>query len=989
MKKIISVFLLLAFVLSLVPNYSAQELPGRDFFIDENGNPQALIVVSESATAKDIEKVAEVVTKITNETYYSVTGTDEKIIWESGNFTEDDHDNVALGYTGVKSNLDYIIDTRSFTTPSYYFSHSYLDPTPYAPAWPNCPFYVESMDALFDGDRNTRIIASTGYNYWGLYYSKRDVIVKFNNFKTITDVNFTHENTVTVPANAGYTIYYLQSLCPNTYVEDNGISGNWIELPAQGIIWPVTGSSTKRTDTYTLTKPITTNALLVVLNPLSGGFVWPPTSYAPPNPTQPYSLYEIEAKGESFSVLYGNTYYIDFTWADKTLGQDKNLLKNIDYWIEGVKETLPGDFIQTGGKSYSIETSSYNLLSQQVNLLRMYKYNDDQTFPDKTVGRIFYGTPRTWEDEEFKVGQTKTYGDYKVKLVDINWDKSQTTVNFDHKTGKEYLGEKKVTIEVTDPEGIVKRHIMTVDCCDNSLAELFVDTQADSDAATKAICRLKTEGYLCDITPIIFHSNTSESGIDPLYIDSAKDRFGLGNNGGGWPSAYIYGYGYDVNNNVNYPTLIFNGNKSKAIQKVPPNTEDAYYEAFKAAYESNVSSCCDAKIIINTNMDPERFTTATDKEALVTVRLNKDLPNTELYLNVWGITCDCCAPVATGLITSQYWQNINRWTTECSEKVADYNWKDLEGGDVYRTEINLCGTNYCGMVAFLQDKNTGKIYGSAIRHFTPSPGANLSPDIASSECQCVIEYNKDLDCDNYQEEVEFAIEGADVAFVGMEHDLEKNIDGDIKEHMIARFNIYTLIDYGCIDDCDCDYIQNDGSRWKLRFLMNDGNVYSPYVDRCQDCTKDLRSIKIELCDPIPFDCLKEGAVFWGPDRYFRVYVEDYDEEKYYVKYKIQRVDLVPKKETVNVKVEPTNLIRTDKQITASERAKYNMILIGNKDNNEEIKRVYDIGNFTDSEGMIYLKDIYGKKDILILNAANVSDLNEPIRQLSYLLDMIL
>ncbi|NMC75877.1 MAG: hypothetical protein GYA60_01055, partial [Candidatus Methanofastidiosa archaeon] len=181
-------------------------------------------------------------------------------------------------------------------------------------------------------------------------------------------------------------------------------------------------------------------------------------------------------------------------------------------------------------------------------------------------------------------------------------------------------------------------------------------------------------------------------------------------------------------------------------------------------------------------MDPERFTTQTDKEALVTVRLNKDLPNTELYLNVWGINCDCCTPVATGLINSQYWQNINKWSTECSEKIVNTSWKELKNGDVYRTEINLCGTGYCGIVAFLQDKNTGKIYGSAIRHFTPAPGANLSPDIASSQCQCVVEYDKDLDCDNYQEEVEFAIEGADVAFVGMEHDLEKNIDGEIKKH---------------------------------------------------------------------------------------------------------------------------------------------------------------------------------------------------------------
>jgi hypothetical protein len=618
----------------------------------------------------------------------------------------------------------------------------------------------------------------------------------------------------------------------------------------------------------------------------------------------------------------------------------------------------------------------------------MYKYNKDEIFQDKAVGRIFYGTPRTWGNEEFKVGQTKTYGNYKVKLVDINWDKSQTTVNFDHKTGRYYLGEQKTTIEVTDPEGNTKTHIMRVNCCDNVLAELFVNTQAESLAATKAICRLKTEGYLCDITPIIYHSNMSESSTDPLYNSKSKDHFGMGDDGA-WTYTYIYGYGYDYNSALSYPTLIFNGNKSKAIQKILPNTEDAYYEAFKNAYEANASRCCDANIIINTNMDPERFTTAKDREALVTVRLNKDLPNTELYLNVWSIDCSCCAPVATGLINSQYWQNINKWTTDCGEKVTDTTWKDLKNGDVYRTEINLCGTNYCGIIAFLQDKNTGKIYGSAIRHFTPAPGSNLSPDIASSDCQCVIEYNKDLDCDNYKEEVEFAIEGADVAFVGMEHDLEKNIDGEIKKHMIARFNIYTLTDYGCIDDCDCNYIQNDGSMWKLRFLMNDGNLYNPYVDRCQECTKDLRSIKIELCEPIPFDCLKEGAIFWGPDRYFRVYVEEYDEERYHIKYKIQRVDLIPKKETVNVKVDPANLVRMDNEITASDRVRYNMILIGNKENNEEIKRVYNLWNFIDSEGMIYLKNVYNQKDILILNTANVSDLNEPIKQLSYLLDIIL
>ncbi|NMC75876.1 MAG: hypothetical protein GYA60_01050 [Candidatus Methanofastidiosa archaeon] len=571
MKKIISIFLLVAFVLSLVPSFSAKELPDKSFFIDEYGNPQCLIVLSESATAKDIEKVTEIITQLTNETHYTTTATREQIIWESANFSEDDSDNVALGYTGVKSNPDWVWEMRSFTTPAYFFSNG-ADP---APAWPNCPFYVESVEALFDGDRNTRIVGRTGYDFFGPNYAPVTLIVKFNETKEISDVNFTFEN---LPIGAGYQIYYLNSDCPNNLYNPAlwmyGPTGNWTLLPVAGG-WPRAGSATKTTDSFTLTQKVKTNALYIELNPFY---------LVPPNTALPYSLYEFEVKGKSFSVLYGNTYYVDFTWAKKNVGQDDNELKHLDYWIEGVKETLPGDFIQTGGKSYSTETSRYNLITKQVNLLRMYKYNDDETFADKTIGRIFYGTPKTWQNEEFKVGETKIYGGYKVKLVDINWDKSQTTVNFDHKRGSDYLGEKKVTVEVTDPYGIVKRHIMTVDCCDNALAELFVSTNAESKAATNAICRLKNEGYLCDITPIIFHSNMSESGIDPSYNTNARDHFGAGASGS-WPSyAYIYGYGYDYNAALNYPTLIFNGNKSKAIQRIPPNTEDAYYEAFKAMY---------------------------------------------------------------------------------------------------------------------------------------------------------------------------------------------------------------------------------------------------------------------------------------------------------------------------------------------------------------------------------------------------------------------
>ena len=46
------------------------------------------------------------------------------------------------------------------------------------------------------------------------------------------------------------------------------------------------------------------------------------------------------------------------------------------------------------------------------------------------------------------------------------------------------------------------------------------------------------------------------------------------------------------------------------------------------------------------------------------------------------------------------------------------------------------------------------------------------------------------------------------------------------------------------------------------------------------------------------------------------------------------------------------------------------------------------GDYTESEGMSYIEDVYGKQDILVLNSKSFIDLNEPIRQLTYLLDLI-
>ena len=95
-----------------------------------------------------------------------------------------------------------------------------------------------------------------------------------------------------------------------------------------------------------------------------------------------------------------------------------------------------------------------------------------------------------------------------------------------------------------------------------------------------------------------------------------------------------------------------------------------------------------------------------------------------------------------------------------------------------------------------------------------------------------------------------------------------------------------------------------------------------------------------LCDKIDLTCCDPQTVY-GPRNYFKIDILDSN----YFKKDGDGVELTvsQKKSKLylfydsTVKVEPTSLIKIDKDVTGTDKAKKNLILIGNENNNLVIK----------------------------------------------------
>ncbi len=116
-----------------------------------------------------------------------------------------------------------------------------------------------------------------------------------------------------------------------------------------------------------------------------------------------------------------------FIWSNYYLffDLDDDLLW-FDYRLEDLKDTIPGGFIPTFGRTWASRTTSINLLGDYYSMLEIRRYDDLSWW------YLFYGIPRNFENQYIKKGEFRQYGKYKVTLVDVDIDEMEAQVLITH-----------------------------------------------------------------------------------------------------------------------------------------------------------------------------------------------------------------------------------------------------------------------------------------------------------------------------------------------------------------------------------------------------------------------------------------------------------------------------------------------------------------------------------------------------------------------------
>ncbi len=118
------------------------------------------------------------------------------------------------------------------------------------------------------------------------------------------------------------------------------------------------------------------------------------------------------------------TTMVPFVWANYHLlfDLDEEKLWWYDYRLERLKDTIPGGFIPTFGRTWASRTTQIDLLGDYYSMLEIRKYNDYSWW------YLFYGIPRNFEHQYFKKGESRHYGKYTVTLLDVDVDEMEAKI---------------------------------------------------------------------------------------------------------------------------------------------------------------------------------------------------------------------------------------------------------------------------------------------------------------------------------------------------------------------------------------------------------------------------------------------------------------------------------------------------------------------------------------------------------------------------------
>lgn len=168
----------------------------------------------------------------------------------------------------------------------------------------------------------------------------------------------------------------------------------------------------------------------------------------------------------------------------------------------------------------------------------------------------------------------------------------------------------------------------------------------------------------------------------------------------------------------------------------------------------------------------------------------------------------------------------------------------------------------------------------------------------------------------------------------------------------------------------------------------DINASHPRYKRC-----NYDTIDVSLCDKISLSCC-DPQVVYGPKNYFKIDIldsnfrqKDGDGVEVEISQKKSKLYLFY---DATIKVEPSSLIKKDTDVTGEDRAKKNLILIGNENNNLIIKELLDkdISKVVWSRSFgqwEYLKDVFYENSILIVGGRDASATNQALEDLMDLL----
>ncbi len=577
---------------------------------------------------------------------------------------------------------------------------------------------------------------------------------------------------------------------------------------------------------------------------------------------------------------------VPFVWANYHLlfDLDDNLLWMYNYHLEKLKDTIPGGFIPTWGRTWASQTTQINLLGDYYSMLEIRQYDGYSWW------YLFYGVPRNYEHQYFKNGESKQYGKYTVQLLEVDIDEM----------------EAKIRLSTDEWEDLIFLPIYCKDC-NHVVGELFCNA-TDPLLALDAADAIQKEYF-----PFFINLKYFVKG--PLSNADAVARANWY-----WNPPPVPGT----------PDMFING------EFHIPSTSPDYFMDYLGAFYTSVRKEIPLRV----------YTTGFIQEntGQVNVFLSADyrLDNLVMYLVLFEKEV-----TSGGVLYRHVVRDVSDpvYLSMRAYSTFEHSYTFAVPSPVVDPEHNL------GAVVFVQDTVTKRIYQADV--------------LDLGEKRFVYEVDIDADLDGKADEVEFAIECTKIPFLG------------VQGNSWARFNIYTLTDYGVLFPmcCDTPFFENDVAKWDLEIFKRG----------------DLGYILVKVCDPFDIRCLEPGDIIYGPRHLTRIEIVDITDT--HVKFKFQFMKLVETEVDGERRIEPSSLVFLASEVTEKELKLYNLILIGGPDVNSFTEDMVEKGlsrvDWAESAGEWELiKDPYGfGTDVLIVAGKDRSRTKSAAKRLYFAMEM--